>query len=93
MPLRQNKKSPESGNFGAVFDWASNHADEVQTCQNRGVSRGDRGGVRGWRGVVLAYNFLLKSKTYILVRWAFPAREPFDAGIHISQWNQSCAFI
>ena len=60
---------------------------------NRGVSRGDRGGVWGCCGVVLSYNFLPESKTYIPVRWAFHLREPSDIGIHISQWNQSCAFI
>ena len=60
---------------------------------NKGVSRGDGGGVRGWRGVVLVYNFLPESKTYILVRWAFPVRKPRDVGIRIFQWNQSCAFI
>ena len=43
--------------------------------------------------VGFAYNFLLGSKTYILVCWAFHLREPSDIGIHISQWNQSCAFI
>ena len=56
---------------------------------NRGVSRGDRGGVRGLRGAVLAYNFLPESKTYIPVRWAFPVREPRDIGIRISQWNKT----
>ena len=43
--------------------------------------------------VGFAYNFLLGSKTYILVCWAFHLCEPSDIGIHISQWNQSCAFI
>ena len=57
----------------------------MRTRPNRGVSRGDRGVVRGLRGAVLAYNFLLESKTYIPVRWAFPAREPRDVGISISQ--------
>ena len=28
-------------------------ADAVRTRPNRGVSRGNRGGVRGWRGVGL----------------------------------------
>ena len=60
-------------------------ADALRTRPNRGVSRGDRGGVRGLRGVVLACNFLLESKIYILVRWAFPVREPRDVGIRISQ--------
>jgi len=57
----------------------------VRTRPNRRVSRGYRGIVRGLRGAVLAYNFLLESKTYIPVRWAFPAREPRDVGISISQ--------
>ena len=52
---------------------------------NKGVSRGDRGGVQGLRGVVLAYNFLSESKTYIPVRWAFHWQEPSDARIHVSQ--------
>ena len=68
-------------------------ADAVWTRPNRRVSRGYRGIVRGLRGAVLAYNFLLGSKTYILVCWAFHLREPSDIGIRISQWNQSCAFI
>ena len=48
-------------------------ADAVRTSPNRGVSRGDRGGVRGCSGVGVAYNFLPESKTYILILWAFPA--------------------
>ena len=68
-------------------------ADALRTRLNRGISRGDRGGVRGLRGAVLAYNFLLENKTYILVRWAFHLREPRDIGILISQWNQSYAYI
>ena len=52
---------------------------------NRGVSRGDRGGVRGLRGVVLAYNFCIESRTSLLVRGAFHLREPCDVGTHISQ--------
>ena len=60
------------------------HADGVRMRPNRGVSRGDRGSVRGLLGVVLAYNFLLESKTYILVRWAFHLREPCDVGIRTS---------
>ena len=87
------QKSPESGDFGAVFGGTVHLADRLRTPANRGVSRGDRGGVRGWRGVVLAYNFLPESKTYILVSRAFHLREPGDIGIHISQWNQSCACI
>ena len=79
------QKSPESGDFVAVFGWTEYHADRMRTRSNKGVSRGDRGGVRGLRGVVLAYNFLPESKTYILARWAFPAREPCDVGMRISQ--------
>ena len=43
---------------------------------NRGVSRGDRGGVRGCCGVGLAYNFLLESKISLLVRGAFHCGNP-----------------
>ena len=60
---------------------------------NKGVSRGDRGGVQGWCSVGLRYNFLLEDKTYTLILWVFHLRKPRDIGIHISQWNQSCAFI
>ena len=77
--------------WSACFD--EYHADAPRMRPNRGVSRGDRGGVRGLRGAVLAYNFLPGSKTYIPVRWAFPVREPRDIGIRISQWNKNCAFI
>ena len=57
----------------------------MRTRPNRGASRGDRGGVRGLRGVVLAYNFLLEGKTYIRIRRAFHWQEPSDARIHVSQ--------
>ena len=60
-------------------------ADAVRTRPNRGVFRGDRGGVRGCCGVGFAYNFLLESKTSLLVRGAFHLREPCDVGTHISQ--------
>ena len=59
--------------FGAVFGWTEYRADVVRMRPNRGVSRGDRGGVRGWWGVAFAYNFLLESKISSLVRVAFPA--------------------
>ena len=42
------QKSPESGDFGAVFGGMVHRADRLRTPANRGVSRGDRGGVRGW---------------------------------------------
>ena len=87
------QKSPKGREFGAVYGRAGIGADALRTRANRGISRGDRGGVRRWRGVVLAYNFLLEGKTYIRIRRAFHLREPCDIGIHISQWNQSCAFI
>ena len=60
-------------------------ADAVRTRPNRGVSRGDKGSVRGWCGVVLAYNFCIESKTLLLVRGAFALQEPGDVGVHISQ--------
>ena len=87
------QKSPKGREFGVVYGWAGIGADALRTRPNRGISRGDTGGVWGCCGVVLSYNFLPESKTYILVRWAFHLREPSDIGIHISQWNQSCAFI
>ena len=85
MPLRQNKKSPERGKFRTVFDWTEYRADVVRMRPNRGASRGDRGGVRGFCGVVLSYNFLPESKTYILAREAFHLHEPGDVGMRISQ--------
>ena len=39
------------------------------------------------------YNFLLEGKTYIRIRRAFHWQEPSAARIHVSQWDQSCAFI
>ena len=87
------QKSPKGREFGVVYGWAGIGADALRTRPNRGISRGDRGGVWGCCGVVLSYNFLPESKTYIPVRWAFPVREPRDIGIRISQWNKSCAFI
>ena len=60
-------------------------ADAVRMRPNRGVSRGDRGSVRGWCRVVLVYNFLLEGKTYIRIRRAFHWQEPSDARIHVSQ--------
>lgn len=71
-PFLGKKKSPESGDFGAIFDWAGIGADALRTRPNRGISRGDRGGVRECRGVVLAYSFLPESKTSSSVRCAFP---------------------
>ena len=65
-------KSPKGGDFRAVFGWTEYRADVMRMRLNRGVSRGDRGGVRGCCGVGFAYNFLLESKTYILIFWAFP---------------------
>ena len=87
------QKSHKGREFGVVYGWAGIGADALRTRPNRGISRGDRGGVWGCCGVVLSYNFLPESKTYIPVRWAFPVREPRDIGIRISQWNKSCAFI
>ena len=87
------QKSPKGREFGVVYGWAGIGADALRTRPNRGISRGDRGGVWGCCGVVLSYNFLPESKTYIPVRWAFLVREPRDIGIRISQWNKSCAFI
>ena len=45
------------------------------------VGAGQAAEVQSW----FAYNFLLESKTYILVRRAFHLREPCDVGICISQ--------
>ena len=91
MPLRQ-KIPGKRGIWGGI--WLGGHrSDAVWMRLNKGVSHGDRGGVWGCCGVVLSYNFLPESKTYIPVRWAFPVREPRDIGIRISQWNKNCAFI
>ena len=62
------KKAPKAGILGWYLAGRVPPPDAVRTRPNRGVSRGNGGGVRGWRGVVLAYNFLPESKTYILVR-------------------------
>ena len=78
-------KSLKDGEFGAVYGWAGIGADALRTRPNRGISRGDRGGVRECRGVVLVYNFLLEGKTYIRIRRAFHWQEPSDARIHVSQ--------
>ncbi len=42
------QKSPESGDFGAVYGRAGIDANALRTRPNRGISRGDGGGVRGW---------------------------------------------
>lgn len=90
--MAKQKIPGKRGIWGNI--WLGGHrSDAVRMRPNRRVSRGDGGGVRGWRGVVLAYNFLLEGKTYIRIRRAFHLREPSDIGIRISQWNQSCAFI
>ena len=68
-----------------VFGGTVHRADRLRTPANRSVSRGDKGGVRGLRGAVLAYNFLPESKTSSLVRCAFPVRESRDVDIRISQ--------
>ena len=80
-----DKKAPKAGNLERYLAGRLHRADAAQTCPNRGVSRGDRGGVRGCCGVVLSYNFLPESKTYIPVRWAFPVCEPRDVSIPILQ--------
>lgn len=78
------KKPQRRGIWGGI--WLGGHrADAVRTRPDRGVSRGDRGGVRECRGVVLVYNFLLEGKTYIRIRRAFHWQEPSDARIHVSQ--------
>ena len=59
-------------------------ADAVRTRPNRRASRGDRGSVRGWFGVVLAHNFCIESKISSSVRGAFHLRELSDIGIRIS---------
>ena len=68
-------KQKISGKRGFLGDiWLDEYrADAVRTRPNRGVSRGDRGSVRGWCGVVLAYNFCIESKISSSVRGAFPA--------------------
>ena len=76
-------KSLRSGEFGAVYSWTSIAPMRLWMRPNRGVSRGNRGGVRGCCGVGFAYNFLLESKTYILIFWAFPLWEPGDVGMSI----------
>ena len=79
------KKAPKARNLGRYLAGWAPRADAARTRPNRGVSRGDRGGVRECCGVVLVYNFLLEGKTYIWIRRAFRLREPRDVGIRISQ--------
>ena len=79
------KKAPKAGILGWYLAGRVPPPDALRTYPNRGVSRGDRGGVRRWRGVVLVYNFLLEGKTYIRIRRAFHWQEPSDARIHVSQ--------
>ena len=52
-PFLGKKKSPKSGDFRAVFDWTATAADRLRMRPNRGVSRGDRGGVRECCGLGL----------------------------------------
>ena len=56
------QKSPESGEFGVVY---SHRADAPRMRPNRGVSRGDRGGVRGWCRVGLNRFPLLNPVTLV----------------------------
>ena len=82
--MAKQKIPGKRGLWGDI--WLGGHrTDRLRTRPNRGVSRGDGGGVRGLREAVLAYNFLPESKTSSLVRCAFPVRESRDVGIHISQ--------
>ena len=51
MPLRQNKKSPESGEFGAVFGWTSTtpmQCEPAQTGPFLAVTGAVCGDVVGW---------------------------------------------
>ena len=82
--MAKQKIPGKRGLWGDI--WLGGHrTDVMRTCPNRGVSRGDRGGVRGLCEVVLAYNFLLENKTYILVRRTFHLRKPCDVSTRISQ--------
>ena len=87
------KNPRKAGILGRYLAGRYTGADRLRTPPNRGVSRGDGGGVRGCCGVVLSYNFLPESKTYIPVRWAFHLRKSCDISTRISQWDQNCAFI
>lgn len=60
------KKPQRHGIWGGIWP-AGIDADALRMRPNRGISRGDRGGAWGWRGVVLAYNFCIESKIYILI--------------------------
>ena len=42
------KKAPKARNLGRYLAGWAPRADAARTRPNRGVSRGDRGGVRGW---------------------------------------------
>ncbi|MEQ2522773.1 hypothetical protein AAAT52_04730 [Gemmiger formicilis] len=79
------QKIPGKRGFWGDIRLDEYHADALRMSPNRGVSRGDRGDVRGLCEVVLAYNFLLEGKPYIRIRRAFHWQEPSDARIHVSQ--------
>ena len=79
------KNPRKAGILGRYLAGRYTGADRLRTPPNRGVSRGDGGGVRGCCGVVLSYNFLPESKTYIPVRWAFHLRKSCDISTRISQ--------
>ena len=86
------KKAPKAGNLGRYLAGQALCRCGANAPKQACFSR-RRGRCAGMLRVGFAYNFLLGSKTYILVCWAFHLREPSDIGIHISQRNQSCAFI
>ena len=86
------KKAPKARNLGRYLAGQALCRCGANAPKQGRFSR-RQGRCAGMLRVGFAYNFLLGSKTYILVCWAFHLREPSDIGIHISQWNQSCAFI
>ena len=79
------QKASEAGNLGRYLAGPST-APMLCECAQTGAFLAVTGAVCGdCCGVVLAYNFLLESKIYILILWAFPAWELCDTGICFSQ--------
>ena len=86
------KKAPKEGNLGRHLVGRAPCRCVANVPKQRRFSRW-QGRCAGMLRVGFAYNFLLGSKTYILVCWAFHLRKPCDVGTHISQRDQNCAFI
>ena len=79
-----DKKAPKAGDLGRYLAGQAPRRCGLNAPKQGRFSR-RQGRCAGMLRGGFAYNFLLGSKTYILVCWAFHLREPSDIGIHISQ--------